>query len=93
MDDKSITRTIADSHQAGVDLLITDCRMALTLLDMAETTTLPESRSRQIGEAHHAYDTILHFLHRLSPTAEQAQQLNTQLEKLRTRLRAAGVSI
>ncbi|UWZ83190.1 hypothetical protein [Occallatibacter riparius] len=93
VNDKSVMQNIAESNEIGVDLLITDCGMALTLLDLAETTDVLESRSRRIGEAHHAYNTIVHFLERLSPTVEQGEELHKGLEKLKARLQTAGVSI
>ena len=93
MNRNSVIRNISESNAIGVDLLISDCRMGLTLLDMAETTDLPENRSRRIEEAHHAYDTVVHFLQRLSPSGEQGRELKASLTKLADRLRAAGVTL
>lgn len=82
-----------DSHQVSVELLITDARTANTLLDLAETTAIAEFRSRRIEEAHHAYQSILHFLARLNPTPEQMETLRQEIEKLKARLKAADVAI
>lgn len=72
MTDESIAQNISDSNLIGMEFLITDVRMALTLLDLAETTNQPADRVRRIREAKDADDTVLLLFGQLSPTAEQA---------------------
>ncbi|KAA6463195.1 hypothetical protein DYQ86_07710 [Acidobacteria bacterium AB60] len=76
-----------------MDLLITDARLALTLLELAETTKVEEDHRRRIGEATHAYETIVHFLARVTPTKEQLEELNGELTTLRERLSLVGVHV
>lgn len=92
-DKKSAGENLSDSTQLGVDLLISDAKTALTFLDLAETTSDSDNRSRRIAEAHHAYRTILAFLPRLQPSAEELQILTNDLQRLAERLNAAGVSV
>ncbi len=93
MEMKSPATNISESNRIGVDLQIADARVALTLLDLSETTKIVESKARRIDEAHTAYTSILHFLTRLTPTEEQGLLLDDLLGTLKTRLLAAGVQI
>lgn len=51
MTKRSLAENLSDSNLASVELLITDAKTGLTLLDLAETTKIPEVRSRRIAEA------------------------------------------
>jgi hypothetical protein len=93
MQPRSIPETISDSNRLGMQFLITDCRTALTFLDLAETTAQPEDRARRIEEARQSYGTILHLFRQLSPTESEAEELNTELAELKRRLQQAGVSM
>ena len=84
---------LSDSNYVGVDLQITDVKLALTFLDLAETTNVAADSFRRVAEAHKAYTSILHFLARLTPTEEQSLLLSDMLGTLKTRLLAAGVQI
>jgi hypothetical protein len=89
MANKPHAQIIAESHLIGVDLLITDAKTALTLLDLAESSETAELKSRRIEEARDAHETILSFLRRLNPTAEQSAILSAKLHTLKARLTAA----
>jgi hypothetical protein len=93
MTTKPISETIADSNQSGFALMLTDARIGLLFLDLAETTNSAEQRFRRIAEAHHAYQSILAFLPRLRPTPLQKEILSRELSTLKDRLQEAGVSI
>jgi hypothetical protein len=93
MKQKSIAENISDSNHIKVELLITDAKTALTLLDLAETTRVAEDRSRRIRQALRAYQSILSFLTRLSPSVAQAETLHQNLETIKNRLRLASVPI
>ena len=84
---------ISSSDQSAVDLLLTDARIGLIFLDLAENTMIAEQRSRRIAEAHHVYQSILIFLPQLRPTADQKEILSRELSTLKDRLQEAGVSI
>lgn len=85
-----IAENISSLNSISFELLITDAKTALTLLDLRETTQLPDDKARRVKEARHAYDTICNFLARLTPTPEQMGLLSRELETLKTRLIAAG---
>jgi hypothetical protein len=84
---------MADVNEASVTLLLTDAEVALTFLDMAEVTSFPESRSRQIGEALTAFRSITKLSPRFVFTREQRRSLDEKLSVLRTRLLDAGVAV
>ena len=84
---------ITEANSLTIELLITDAKLALTLMDLAATTNVAADRSRRLGEAQQAYRTILSFVPRVMPTQEQAETLQDLMKTLRTRLRAAGVAI
>jgi len=89
----SLGRNISESNRVGVELLITDCKTALALLDLAATTKVTEDRIRRIAEAEHAYRTIVSFRERLSATPEQEKQLRELLKVVEGRLGDFGVRV
>jgi hypothetical protein len=89
----SLSENMSESNRIGVELMITDSKTALTLLDLAATTAVPEDRTRRIGEAHVAYRTIVSYRQRLSATPEQDKQLGELLKVLEGRLEEAGVKV
>lgn len=93
MNRKSLDEAITDSQQISIELLMTDAKTALTFLDLARTTDIAEIRSRRIAEAVRSYQSILYFLQRLNPTADQNQILSGDLETLKTRLNEAGATV
>ena len=93
MEHKSPAANITEANSLTIELLITDAKLALTLMDLAATTNVAADRSRRLGEAQQAYRTILSFVPRVMPTQEQAETLQDLMKTLRTRLRAAGVAI
>jgi hypothetical protein len=89
----SLGRNISESNRVGIELMITDCKTALTLLDLAGTTAIPEDRTRRIGEAHVAYRTIVSYRERLKATPEQDKHLGELLKVLEGRLEEVGVKV
>ncbi len=90
---KRFDENIADANEAGVQFCLTDTETGLVFLNLAGTTHSDESRTRQVGEAHKAYQSILHLLERLHPSLEQQVTLLERLGLLRTGLVAAGVPL
>lgn len=83
-------RLRTDLNATGVELLLTDLDAALTFLDVAEVTGIEETARRNHHNARRAYDTVLHLLQNLRPTAEQQQLIDQKLAVLRARLEAVG---
>ena len=85
------TRQIVDeSHRIGVQFLIADLGVALTFLDVAETTRSEETRKRNRENARTAYNAVRRFLPRLSPSEEERAELEAKLSTLTSRLRELG---
>ena len=73
-----------------VELLLTDSAMALTLLDLADTTRVATNRIRRLKEARKAYETILRFAAKLDMADEQRELLEQRLSRIHGRLLRAG---
>ena len=86
----STRQIVEDSHRIGVQFLIADLALALTFLDVAETTRSEAARQRNRENARTAYHTVLHFLPRLSPSEEERGELEAKLAALKTRLLGLG---
>lgn len=93
MDPELLARNFSETNRVSVEFLISDAKIALTLLDLAATTENARDESRRIEEAHHAYRSILSFLSRLNPTKEQADILKKNLAMLKARLMAAKMPV
>ena len=91
MNAKPLAENLRDANEAGINLLISDSQIALTLLDAAEVSSDMETRSRRIGAARKAYDTIHHLRRRLTLDEAQSNTLDEQMSTLRKRLIHAGV--
>ena len=90
---KPLTESIRHANEAGVQFCLTDTETGLILLSLADTTSNSDSRTRQIGEALKAYESVLHFLERLTPNREQQIRLLERLGLLRERLVSAGIPL
>jgi hypothetical protein len=93
MERKPIAENIIDANRVGVDMLITDAEIGLTLLALAQTSEVAQDRSRRIDEAHKAYKSILSLLERLNPGAAQLETLQHKMKALAEGLRAADVHV
>ena len=71
------------ANAASADLLLIDTEMALTLLDLANTTRSPENRLRRRKEARKAYFTILRLMPKVGMAAHQKTALEQRLNALR----------
>lgn len=81
------------TNEIGVDFLRTDIEAALTFLQVAETSSSPETRVRNYGKALEGYRTVLHFLPRVVPTAEQLEEMHLKLDQIRQQLEQAGFPV
>jgi hypothetical protein len=81
---------IDQSNRTGIAFLLTDLGAALTFIQVAETSSSPETRVRNYGKALEGYRTVLRFLPRLLPSAEELEQIQHKLEQIRLLLEQAG---
>ena len=86
----STRQIVEQSQRIGVQFLIADLTVAHTFLDVAEVTQSEDSRKRNRQNARVAYETVLRFLPRVSPSDEEWPSLETKLRTLRDRLIALG---
>ena len=78
----------SDADHWSLELLMSDLDLALTFLQVAGTSSDTETRERNRQNARKAYDTVLYFLPRLHPTAQERQKIEEKLSILRTHLQA-----
>jgi hypothetical protein len=79
-----------DLNQSGVEFLLIDLDLAVTFMDIAESSHLEETTRRNHINTRKAYDTVLGLLEKLTPDAEQWQIIDAKLALLKTRLEAVG---
>ena len=77
------------SNRVGVELLFTDCDLAMTFLSMVATTRGPDVSQRNLQNARKAYEAILHHTPKLVLSAAESRDLRNKLSELRRRLKAA----
>jgi hypothetical protein len=87
---------LPDEHDrtdaAATDFLVTDLDLALTFMDIAETTTIEETARRNREKARHAYNTVKGFLSRPTLRHVDRGSIETRLARLKARLDAVGYS-
>lgn len=79
-----------DGNRIGLEFLFTELDLAMTFLDVAQTTGIQETVARNHRNARTAYDTVLSLLKTLTPTATQQIAIDDRLTVLKTRLLAVG---
>jgi len=80
------------TNRIGIDFLFAELEMALTFLQVGESSDSQESRHRNFEKALEGYRTVLHFLPRVVPSTDQQAQLQLQMEKVKHRLEEGGYS-
>jgi hypothetical protein len=79
-----------NSNRIGAEFLITDLDIALTFLDVAQTSTNQETIRRNREHARRAYDTVVHLMSKIEVDHPERQKIHERLAKLRVRLQAVG---
>jgi hypothetical protein len=74
------------ANKAKSDLLFSDAELALTFLDLADSTKIEEDRERRLREAKRAYDSISQMLPTVYLTAQQRTLMNQRLDAIKARL-------
>lgn len=90
---QSTRQIMEQSQRVAAEFLIADLTVALTFLDVADTTQSRDNRLRNLEHARAAYATVLRLLPRISPSAKEQPVLETKLAQLRDRLETAGVDL
>jgi hypothetical protein len=79
-------------NQSGIELCAVDLRLALTMLDRARLTHDPSTRARNLANAQHALETVLHHLSKLALSPEQSRDIDAMLGELKAGLADTLVS-
>ena len=77
-------------NQSGVSFLLTDLDLAMTFMDVADTSHSEETTRRNHTNARTAYDTVLRLLEKLTPNTDERQVIDAKLAILKMRLQAVG---
>jgi hypothetical protein len=83
---KSLEELREQSNKSLVDLLFTDVEMALTFVDLARVSRIPELKERRLKEARKACEFIVGRIPNVSLSSEQSVALNEKLAVLKDRL-------
>jgi hypothetical protein len=81
---------IKATNQGIIEFLLIDLDVALTFMDVAETTEFRDTAERNHHNARCVYDTVITKLREVKLNAEQHATFESKLAVLRTRLQAVG---
>jgi GH35 family endo-1,4-beta-xylanase len=91
MDD--LRRASADLAKSGIEFVITELDMALTFLDIADTSKIDETVKRNQENARKAYETVQRLLKDLRPNRDEKALIGAKISVLEARLQAGGYQL
>ena len=74
------------AREAAVKFLLTEARLAMTLLDIAESSSTPAVRERNINNARAALDTIDRLLDQIDAGSANEQRIQDAANEVYRRL-------
>ena len=89
-DNGMVGKTSHGANQHGVEFLLIDLDLAMTFMDVAETSRTEEIIRRNQNNARKAYDTVLRLLENLRPSLTERQAVDAKLAILKMRLQGVG---
>jgi len=78
------------ANAVSIEFLLSDLDVAITLLDVASTTSVEETAQRNHENARKAYDAVLYHLSKVKLNASQQHSLDEKLAILKARLEDVG---
>jgi hypothetical protein len=75
---------------AGFDFVLVDLDLGMTFMDVAETSRVAETTSRNQNNARRAYDAVLRLSEKLKLSPSQRQAIDAKLPVLKARLQSVG---
>jgi hypothetical protein len=81
------------ANQTGVKAVLADLDLALTFMDLSDVSNDEQTVERNRQNARHAYESVLHFLEKLTPDGEEHRAVEARLALLRSRLAAVGYNL
>jgi hypothetical protein len=85
-----VSERFPELNQTGVEFLLLDLDLALTFLDVSETSHVEETTRRNHLNARKAYDAVSHLLKTVTLDEGQRQMMDAKLSLLKKRLQAVG---
>jgi hypothetical protein len=82
---------LSELNRATVKVLLTDANVALTFMDIAETSTDETQRKQATRHARLAYHILRQKRPQFSFADSTARELDVRLEQLRIRLKRIGL--
>ena len=80
----------AEAVNTSIEFLLSDLDVAMTLLDVASTTTVEETAQRNHQNARKAYDVIAVQLSKVKLNASQEHEPDEKVAALKARLESIG---
>lgn len=77
-------------NRSGVNFVTTDLNLGLTFSHMARGLVTQETKDRTRRNARRAYDTVVRFRDRVSPTPAEALSIGKKLARLKSELEQLG---
>jgi len=77
-------------NRSGVDFVTADLNLGLTFSHMARGLRTQETKDRSRRNARRAYDTVVRFRDRVSPTTAEALLIRKRLARLKSELEQLG---
>ena len=84
--------TFFQANAVGVDFIRNDLETALTFAQIAKRSHEAEKTVRNRRNARRGYNTVVRFLTRTTLTADQQQDIDEKLDRLRSALAELGES-
>lgn len=79
-----------NANAIGVQFLLTELQLAMTFMDVAQTTGIQKTAARNHKNARIAYDTVLRLLPKLTPTVAEQKVIDDGLAVVKARLIGLG---
>jgi hypothetical protein len=79
-------------NAAGLGFVLIELDLGATFCELAWSTQNEENKKRNTRNARKAYDSALHFLHRLSPESDERAVINEKFSRLNDLLERLGVN-
>ena len=87
---KSFRKLQNESDKMGTEFVMTELKLALSLLDIASHSFNQEQRERLCKDARRSYDLAFQALLHLTPSKEDQAEIEAKLHKLQSRLSDLG---
>ncbi len=87
---KSFRKLQNESDKMGTEFVITELKLALSLLDIASHSFNPEQRKRLYRDARKSYDLAFQALSHLTPSEKDQAEIEAKLQELQKRLGDLG---